>query len=391
VAACYFFAQSLVELNEVIIMNKIISLLTVGVMLAAMMGKKTAEKPSCKAYVLIEASTCAVLEGENPDQQLECGYMSKLMGLLLVAEDIEAGKLSLLEEVTAPQAVYGTKGAVVWLEPGDRMTVEELLKSVIIGNANDAMLTLACACEGSEEEFVSRMNSEAFDLGLRNTAFYGACGYQGDHDRTTARELAVICAKLSEHEILRPYFTTWRDFVRSGQTELVSENTLTRTYDRHMGFKACHSDEEGYSVAEGGAGASSSVFIAVVLGAPDAETSMKTAKDLINRGLSEYKVTATMFPEEMLRPMKVKGGTELAVELGLASQSSLVIPRSVGELRTVTVIPEYINAPVEKGQRLGTAAFYSGDTLVWETDIVVKESVPRLTYLYILEKMLYKL
>ena len=144
-------------------------------------------------------------------------------------------------------------------------------------------------------------------------------------------------------------------------------------------------------MAEGGVGASGSVFIAVVLGAPDAETSMKTAKDLINRGLSEYKVTATMFPEEMLRPMKVKGGAELAVELGLASQSSLVIPRSVGELRSVTVIPEYINAPVEKGQRLGTAAFYSGDTLVWETDIVAKESVPRLTYLYILEKMLYKL
>ncbi|MBQ8960268.1 MAG: D-alanyl-D-alanine carboxypeptidase [Ruminococcus sp.] len=369
-------------------MNRIFSLVTVAVMLAAVIVKKPQEELSGQAYVLIEASTCAVLEGKNVDQIMSCGYLSKLMSLLLVAEDIEAGELSLDEEIAAPQEVYGTKGAVVWLEPGDKMTVEELLKSVIIGNANDAMIALACACEGSQEEFVSRMNSEAFDLGLRDTAFYGCCGYRDDRDHTTARELAVICARLSGYDLLRPYFATWRDFVRSGQTELVSENTLSRTYDRHIGFKACHFEEEGYSVAEGGQGASGSIFIAVVLGAPDAENSLKTAKTLVNRGFSDYKVTATVFPEEMILPLKVKGGRELAVELGIAGQSSLVIPRSVGEVRTVTVIPDYINAPVEKGQRLGTAAFYSGDSLVFETDIVAKADVPELSYLYALKKLL---
>ena len=369
-------------------MKRILAVLLAGLMAAILKSNKPEEKINAKAYVLMEAASCTVLEGENQDLPLNCGYLSKLMGLLLIAEDIDSGKLSLDQELAAPQCVSGTKGAVVWLEPGDVMTVEELLKSVIIGNANDAMLTLACACEGTEEEFVSRMNSRAFDLGLRDTAFYGACGYSDEREHTTAAELALICAKLSGYSFLREYFCTWRDFVRDGKYELVSENTLSRTYDRHSGFKACHSDEAGYCVAEAGTGASGTTFISVILGAEDGDASLSAAKKLINRGFTDYKVTATMFPEEMLMPMKVKGGRELAVELCLEEQSSLVIPRSVSELRNVTVLPEFISAPVEKGQRLGTAAFYSGDTLVWETHIVAKESVEPLTYLYILKKLM---
>ena len=369
-------------------MKKLFALIAVGLMLVLVMGAAPPEEINARAYVLMEAATGTVLEGRSEDVPMNCGYLSKLMGLLLVAEDIESGELSLEQEITAPQAVSGVKGAVVWLEPGDKMTVDELLKSVIIGNANDAMLTLACACEGSEEEFVSRMNSEAFDLGLRDTAFYGACGYFDEREHTTAAELGVICGKLASHEILREYFCTWRDFVRDEQYELGNENTLSRTYDRHTGFKACHSEEAGYCIAEAGTGASGTTFIAVILGAETEDDSLPAAKKLINRGFTDYKVTAAMFPEEMLMPLRVKGGTELAVELCLAQQSSVVIPRSVSELRNVTVLPDYINAPVEKGQRLGTAAFYSGDTLVWETDIAAKSSVDSLTYLYVLKKML---
>lgn len=344
-----------------------------------------------KSYILIESTTGTVIEEKNSSQQLNAGYLSKLMALLLVAEDIETGKYLLSTELTASQSVTEAKGAVVWLEPGDKMTVEELIKSVIIGNANDALTVLAEKSEQTVEKFVMRMNGEVFDLGLRDTAFYSPYGYYDEREYTTANDIAVICSKLVKYEFMRPYFKTWRDFVKSGQTELVNENTLARTYDRHIGFKACHSEESGYCIAEAGINDSGMCYIAVILGAESDDVSMSCAKKLINKGFSDYKVTATMFPDEMLMPIRVRNGEDSAVEIHLKNQSNLVVPRAVNELSTVVVIPEYLTAPLKKGQKIGTAGFYSEKNLVCEIDIVTDSDVNKLTFGFILKKTLCNL
>lgn len=344
-----------------------------------------------KSYILIESTTGTVIEEKNSSQKLNAGYLSKLMALLLVAEDIETGKYLLSTELTASQSVTEAKGAVVWLEPGDKMTVEELIKSVIIGNANDALTVLAENSEQTVEKFVMRMNGEVFDLGLRDTAFYSPYGYYDEREYTTANDIAVICSKLAKYEFMRPYFKTWRDFVKSGQTELVNENTLARTYDRHIGFKACHSKESGYCIAEAGINDSGMCYIAVILGAESDDVSMSCAKKLINKGFSDYKVTATMFPDEMLMPIRVRNGEDSAVEIHLKNQSNLVVPRAVNELSTVVVIPEYLTAPLKKGQKIGTAGFYSEKNLVCEIDIVTDSDVNKLTFGFILKKTLCNL
>lgn len=341
-----------------------------------------------KAYVLMEAETKTVLEANNSDMQLNAGYLSKLMALLIVADDIEAGRYSLETSVTASQSVTGTRGAVVWIQAGDAMTVEELLKSVIIGNANDAMTVLAEKSSGSVEAFTMRMNSAAFDMGLRDTTFYSPYGYYDEREHTTARDMAMICAELSKYKFLQPYFSTWRDFVKEGSVELVNENTLSRTYSRHIGFKAAHSDESLYCIAEGGRSENGTAFIAVVLGAEDEDTSFSTAKKLCNTGFNEYKVTMTMFPDEMLIPVKVKKGKDFAVAVKLERQSTLVVPKGARELQTVTVLPDYVTAPVKKGQKIGAAAFYNGKTLVYEEDIIAAESVSELSFKYVLKKLL---
>lgn len=346
---------------------------------------------SAEAYVLAEAVTGTVLEEKNADQKRNVGYLSKLMTLLLIAEDIETGKYLMSTELTASSSVTGTKGAVVWLEAGDTMTVEELIKSVIIGNANDAVTVLAEKSEQTIEKFVRRMNTEAFDMGLRNTAFYSPYGYYDEREYSTAADIAAICSQLSRFEFLRPYFKTWRDFVKSGQTELVSENRLALNYERHIGFKACHSDESGFCIAEGAVNESGTCYISVILGASDEDSSLKGAKMLTNKGFNDYKVTATMFPDEMLMPIKVRNGEDSAVEVHLRRQSSLVIPRGVNELSTVVVIPEYLTAPLEKGQRIGTAAFYSDKNLVCEIEIVTSEKVEKLTPQFVLKKVLLNL
>lgn len=343
------------------------------------------------AYVLMEAETKTVLEEYNADTELNAGYLGKLMALLLIADDIEKGRYMLDTELTASHTVTGTKGAVVWLQAGDKMTVDELLKSVIIGNANDAMTVLAENSEGTIEAFTMRMNAAAFDLGLRNSAFYSPYGYYDEREHTTAREMALICAKLSEYDFLTPYFSTWREFVRDNKVELVNENSLSRTLDSHIGFKAAHMQETGYCIAEGLRSESGTAFIAVVLGAQDEEISFSTAKKLCRKGFSDYKVTVTMFPDEMLMPIKVKKGKDFAVPIAIKQQGTLVIPKNSAELKTVTVLPDYLEAPVVYGQKIGTAAFYNGKNLVYEADIVASDSVEELDYGFVLSKMLYEL
>jgi len=358
-----------------------------GVMMGA---NKSQQTVNASSYVLMEARTHTVLESENSDKQFNAGYLSKLMSVLLFAEDIETGKYKLETEITAPEAVYGTKGSVVWLQAGDKMTVDELLKSVIIGNANDAVTALVCASEQSVEDFTARMNKRAFELGLRNTAFYSPYGYYDEREHTTAADMAVICSELSEYEFLEPYFRTWRDFVKEGATELVSENTLTRTFDKHCGFKACHSEESGFCIAEGGRSENGTVYVAVVLGGTDDETAFSTAKSLVRKGFGEYKVTEANFPQEMMKPLPVRNGTESAVEIAFEGMSNIVVPKGVKSLTTVSVIPQYADGPLKKGQRIGTAAFYSDDTLVYETYIVSQKDVPRLTFNYVFNEILFK-
>ncbi|MDE6500583.1 MAG: serine hydrolase [Ruminococcus sp.] len=365
------------------------ALLISSLFMSADVAEDVQEKYS--AHILIEARTGAVLDEYNADLQLNVGYMTKLMALLLVAEDIEKGKYTTGTVMTASQAVAGTDGAVVWIEPSENITVDELLKAVIIGNANDAMTVLAEYSEQSVESFVMRMNSEAFDLGLRDTAFYSPYGYYDEREHTTAHDLAIICAKLSDYDVLEPYFRTWRDFVREKKAELVNENTLSRTYEPHIGFKASHSEKSGYCIAEGGRNSEGNVYISVVLGAVNEDVSMKKAKELINRGFNGFHITATMFPNEMLMPVKVKNGVESAVEIQLRNQSNLVVPKNITELNTVVVIPDFLTAPIEKGQVIGSAGFYSGDSLVCETDIIVKDNVEALSFGFSFKKILFNI
>lgn len=342
----------------------------------------------CRAYVLMEAKTQTVLEEYNSNTEYNIGYLSKLMSLLLIAEDLETGKFRIDTELTVPEHIYNIQGAVVWLEPGEQITVGELLKAVIIGNANDAMLTLAAASEQTIDGFVSRMNSRAFDLGLRNTAFYSPCGLPDEREHSTAHDIAVICAQLSRYEWLEQYFGIWRDTIRGGKTDVISENRLIRTYPQHIGFKECHSRLSGYCIAEGGRNEKGETYIAVVLGAADQDTAEPKVTRLLRKGFSEYKLSSAVFPGEFLLPVKVEHGTGSAVCIRMRKGSNVVIRRDAGEITSVSVLPESISAPVRKGQIVGKAGFYSGKILVAESDIISCDDIEELKWHHVFRNSL---
>lgn len=337
-----------------------------------------AGKP-CHAYVLLEARTGQLLLEENSSESLPMGTMAKLMTMLLTAEALESGALSENTAVTASPAANAQKGASIWLMPGEKMTVGDLLRGMIIGNANDAAVALAEAVSGTEEQFVMDMNARGFELGLRSTVFTCASGLSEEGQVTTAADLGRLCCKLTEYPVLTPYMTTWRTFLRGEQTELVNENTLVRSYDGLLGMKAGHGERTGYTLAAA-AQRGDGIYVAVVLGCQEDADRFSIAKTLLSKGFGSYQVTTPAFSGEFLKPLQVLHGTDTAVEVEAQGLTGITVPKGNAGLQTVLVLPEYVEAPVSKGQQLGTAAFYQGDIYLYEVPLTAASSVPRLTF-----------
>ncbi len=340
------------------------------------------------ATVLAEGTTGTVISAENADVQMPQGSLCKLMTILLTAEEIADGNLNSGTVLTASANANSQNGAVIWLMQGESITVDELLKAVIIGNANDASVVLAEHIGGTEEEFVDMMNARAFELGMRNTVYKSCTGNSDiDGQYSTASDTAKLACELLKHDFLKKYFTSWIDNVRDGQTELVNENRLVRTYEGIIGMKAGRSELAGYALVMT-AEKNESSFISVVMGCQDKDERFDIGKSLINAGFSSYKVTTPSFSDEFIKPISVRKGKQSAVMITAENLDELVIPKNSGEMSTVVLLPDYIEAPVSKGQIVGRIGFYNGDSLLFETNLIATKKIEKLDFASSLKKVL---
>ena len=332
------------------------------------------EKPPQHTYAsaLLEAESGMCIGGTDPDIPLPVGSQAKLMTVYLTARAVRAGELTPETSVTAPQAVEKQQGAVIWLTPGEHMTVLDLLKGVIIGNANDAAVTLASRISGSEQAFVMEMNAAASALGMNRTHFADCTGLSAENT-ASAHDLALLCRALLEFDFLTPLLTTWRDFLRDGKTELVAENTLTRTYEGILGMKAGHGEPCGYTLAAA-AERGGLRMIAVILGCDDKDERFTLGKRLLAGAFSDIYVTTPDFAAEFLRPVPVRLGLTGAVTAEPGALRAVAAPKG-RKISCVVILPEYVEAPVRQGETIGTAAFYCGDTYVYETPLTAAETV----------------
>ncbi len=351
-------------------------------------GTAKEDKEPVRCTLLMEASTGTVLSESNGYQRVPQGTMTKLMTILLAAEEISEGRLSSDTVITAGAESENRKGAVVWIKAGESITVDELLKAVIIGNANDASVVIAEEIGHDEQGFVDMMNARAFELGMRDTVFTNCDGFDENGQYSTAYDIALLCRELLKHEFLYGYMSTWMDKIREGQTEIVNENRLVRSYKGLIGIKASHSDLSGYSAALA-ASRDGITYISVVLGCTDKDERFSLGRELLSAGFASYRVTTPSFAGEFLKPLSVKGGTGTAVEVEAETLEGLVVPKNSKEPETVVVLPAYITAPVKKGQIVGKAGFYNGDTLIYETNLVATESIDAMSFGYAAKKFLY--
>ncbi len=338
-----------------------------------------------KASILIEANTMQVLSSSNAEQKLPMASVTKVMSLLLWAEALEAGRLTLEETVKATSAVQETDGSVIWLEPGDEMTAAELLEAVIIASANDACVALAEHTAGSEAQFVKQMNLRAKELGMSGTHYVNCVGYDDSGHYTTARDIAVVTAELMKHEVYRGWMLTWLDYLRDGEIQLVNTNKMVRYYDGIIGGKTGTTDNAGCCLsvcAERG----DMRLIAVVLGCEDDETRFSEAEALLDYGFEGFEKFTPVIDTAKLLPIAVERGTQSTV-LPVVKQNGaecIIRKGSSSQVEYEYSFVERAEAPIKQGQFLGEYLVLVDGIAVQRSDIVAAQEVKRISFGYCL-------
>ena len=329
------------------------------------------------AAVLMEASTGQVLFEKGAHDRRACASITKVMTLLLTFEALEAGKLSLDQELTASAHAASMGGSDIWLEEGEQMTVDDLLKATVIMSANDAAVVLAEAVTGSEEAFVARMNERAGELGMEDTVFKNCNGLDEEGHLTSAYDVAVMSRALLAHEKIRDYTLTWMDSVRNGETQLVNTNKLIRSYQGITGLKTGTTGQAG-SCISATAEREGMELIAVVLGAESTDLRFQDAKALLDYGFAGWKTVTPETP--FLQPAAVEGGMAQTVEVAAGEMPSLLL-QAGDEAQVETVVQlEPVKAPVEQGQELGRVLCQVAGETVAQVPITAQEGVEAVTF-----------
>ena len=262
-----------------------------------------------KSSILMCADTGDIIYEKNAYEHLSPASVTKIMSILLVLEAIDSGKISLEDEVPAGENSVKMGGSQIWLELGEKMTVNELFKAVVVASANDACTALGEYIAGSSQAFVKLMNEKAQSLGLENTCFENCTGLDDTikNHYSCAYDLAVIAMEVLKHDLIYNYSTIWLDYLRNGKTELNNTNKLVNKYDGITGLKTGTTSKAGFCVCAT-AERENMNLIAVVLGADTSEHRFQTASNLLDFGFAEYAVVAPQIDEAQITPVKIKNG-----------------------------------------------------------------------------------
>lgn len=351
---------------------------------------KADESLPARSAILMERETGRVLFEKNADEQMPPASITKIMTLLLTMEAIEANQIKLSDMAVCSDHAASMGGSQIWLEPGEQMSVDDLLKATAIASANDAAVDLAELVAGSEEAFVEKMNARAAELGMENTHFVNATGLDAQGHLSTARDIALMSKELLRFPLISDYSKVWMSSLRDGKTQLVNTNKLVRFYDGCTGLKTGTTNDAG-SCLSASATRKGLSLIAVTLGSPTSAERFSAARGLLDYGFANY-IRAPLPALEELEPVKVTRGVADSVGVTMQQPESVII-RSGQQVKLTQepTLAEEVEAPVEAGQKLGSVTVkMDGETLL-EYDLVAAASIQRMTVLKGLEMLLSSL
>lgn len=336
-----------------------------------------------KSIVLAEAATGQILFSQNPNEKLAIASVTKIMTLLLAAEEMKAGRLSMEDTITASYNAFSMDGSVIWLNEGEKMSVYDITRSIVISSANDACVALAEYLGGSEENFVASMNKKAEELGMKNTHFVNCTGLDANNHYSTAADVAIMAAELRKYDYYDEFLLTRLTYVREGTdraTQLLNTNRLLN-YKGITGLKTGTTDNAGYCFTAT-AKRNDMELIAVVLGAKTDEGRFDIARELLDYGFEGFELFSPSFDSEQLTDIKVNKGVAKTVSVEPEQNLQCLIPKGKsGDVTYLYNIRQEVKAPVQKGDQVGKIVVLLGNDTLFVVPVTSNEDSEELTFL----------
>lgn len=337
---------------------------------------------TAEGAVVTEITTGQVLYEYNSHERLPMASVTKLMCLLIWAEEMEKGTFGMDTVITATARANAMDGSVIWLNVGEEMSAYDMIRSVVIASANDACVAVCEYIAGTEEMFVERMNSKAAQLGMSDTHYDNCVGFDSNTHYTSAYDTALLSAAVSEYDCYNEFFNTRLDYVREGErrTQLLNTNKLMQRYDGIIGGKTGTTDNAGCCLAVW-AKRGNMKLCAVALGCKESEQRFTACENLLDYGFSGYELYRISVKDDVLQPLPVTEGLSKDVDVRVKRLSTIVIPKgSSKRIEYTHTVTESLSAPVQYGEKVGEMRASLDGEEIFYSDIVTTKEVGELNF-----------
>ena len=349
------------------------------------------------SQILMEPTTGKILYANNENEHMLPASVTKVMTLLLIMEQIDAGVLSYDDMVTCSKKASQMGGSQIWFKEGEQITIDDALKAICVVSANDVTVAMAELIGGSEENFVNMMNAKAKELGMENTHFMNSHGIDEEGHYTSAKDIAIMARELiTKHSNILNYTSIWMDTLRNGEFGLSSTNKLIRYYDGATGLKTGYTSEALYNLVAT-ATRGDTTFISVVMKAPTSDIRTEETKTLLDYGFSTYETKKICSSNTVLDQIAINKNVNDKLETRIENDVySLVNKGQNIDTEQIITYNEGLKSPIETNQVVGKVEIFNKATneKIGESSIVANNSVEKsnLTdYLkYVFEKFVLK-
>ena len=367
------------------VMLTIILLTTLAVPLAFAEEKTGVElADNVKSAILIERDTGKVLYEKNSNESLPPASMTKIMTMLLIMEALDEGKLSYDEKVRASEYAASMGGSQIFLEPGEEMTVEEILKGIAIGSGNDASVAMAERIAGSEEAFIDMMNKKAEELGLKDTKFQNTTGLPVEEHYSSAYDMAIMSKELLKYEDITKYTGKYEAYLREDTDNkfwLVNTNKLVRFYPGVDGLKTGFTREAMYCLTAT-AEKDGMRVIAVVFGAPTPKDRNAQVTKMLDYAFSQYKTHPMFERNHVMGSAKISKGKDKTLDVVTSEPISLLTKKgeNIEDVSQKVTVHKDLKAPIKKGDPVGELVIEKNGEKLIQSPLVAKEDIDKASW-----------
>ena len=336
--------------------------------------------PNAKSSILIEASTGEIIYEKNSTEELAPASMTKMMSLILIMEEIEKGNLKWDEIIRISENAASMGGSQIYLEAGEEMSVNDLVKGIAMASANDAVVALAERISGSEEEFVKEMNNKAKELNLENTNFENSTGLDSDNHYSSAKDMALIAKELVKHKKILEFSSTYEDYLRQNTNKkfwLVNTNKLIKTYDGMDGLKTGFTEKAMYCLTAT-ANRNNLRLIGVIMGEKTSKERNNEMTSMLDYGFNNYTVDSLFKKGDVIG--KYENSKSRSINNDVIVNEDINILNKKGDSKRnidYEVIIDNDKLPVKQNEVIGKLIAKENGKDLFSIDVVSKKDIKK--------------